>query len=430
MTKTGFLVATTAIGLVLGATHANAAGFAIKETSGTQLGQAFAGAGALKGDVSAMWNNPATMTTLKGHHFAAAASYIMPSAKFKEGGSSTDQASNNGGDGGEKALVPALYAMWSIQDNMKLGLAVTVPFGLEIKYKEDSRLRHHAVKSALKTVNINPNVAYKVNDFVSLGLGVSFQRAEVELTRKLNQAPVGAADADFKAKGSDWGAGFNVGALVTPWEGGRIGVAYRSKISHGLDGETDVSTIHAGLVAAYGNNNVIAGKTDITADLTTSDSLDFSFAQDLGDAWTVMASAVWTRWNHFNELEIKRKSNGGTVGAVERQGWKNVWFFALGANWKMSENCTLRAGVAYDQSPINDTHRTVKLPGNDRTWLSAGADWKFADWGKVGLTYTHIFIKDGKINQTASAGTALANTVQGKVRNKVDIIGLQANFKF
>lgn len=435
MTKTGFLVATTAIGLVLGTTTAHTAGFAIKETSATQVGQAFAGSAALKGDVSSMWNNPATMTTLGGHHFAASTSYIIPSAKFKDGGGST-ASGGNGSNGGESAAVPALYGMWSIQDNMKLGVAVTSPYGLATKYKPDWKGRYNAIKSEMKSFNVNPNFAYQVNDYVSLGMGFSFQYVDLELTKAVDNRSFGAAvksDINFKATGKSWGAGFNVGALFNAWEGARIGVAYRSKISHGLKGETTVSnsTTDAGVFA-----NIYNGKTKIDANMTTPDTLDFSYAQDLGETWTLLASAVWTRWSHFNELKIQKRdrlgANGGKVGTAERQDWKNVWFFALGANWQVADNWMIRMGVAHDKSPVQDEHRTAKLPGNDRTWLSTGVDWKFADWGKVALTYTHIFIKDGKIKKAdgANPGVFAGNTLQGKMKNKVDIIGLQANFKF
>ncbi len=437
MKKTGFLVATTAIGLVLGATQAQAAGYAIKETSATQLGQSFAGAGALKNDISAMWNNPATMAFMKGHHFAVSASYIIPSAKFKEGGSSTRQGSGLGGEAGVQAAVPALYAMWSIQDNMKLGLALTSPFGLETHYDENWRGRYNAIRTRLRSLNINPNFAYKVNDYVSLAMGVSFQYVDIDLTKKINNASVGGVgDARFKARGNDWGAGFNVGLLVKPWEGARLGLAYRSKITHGLNGDVTISGLNigagAGAAAIAAGANLAEGQADITAHLTTPESIDFSYAQDLGEAWTLLASVVWTRWNRFSDLDIRHKANGTSVGSPERQGWKNVWFFALVANWKVAQNWMLRAGAAYDQEPINDLHRTAKLPGNDRTWLSAGVDWNFADWGKIALTYTHIFMKDGKINKLDGVTPVFAagDRLQGKVQNKVDIIGLQANFKF
>ena len=143
MQKTGFLIATTAVGLVLGLTQAQSAGFKIAETR--TVANATAGSGAIAGDVTTMWNNPATMTSLNGNHFAGAGSFIIPNTKFKKGsGTTATLTGNNGGNGGQFAFVPAVYGMWSIQDNVKIGLALTVPFGLATKYDDTWVGRFHS----------------------------------------------------------------------------------------------------------------------------------------------------------------------------------------------------------------------------------------------------------------------------------------------
>ncbi|NCP62579.1 MAG: transporter [Alphaproteobacteria bacterium] len=436
MQKTGFLVATTAIGLVLGLTQAQGAGFKINETRTTA--NATAGAAAIGGDVTAMWNNPATMTSLDGHHFAFNGAFIIPDTKFKKGSGTNVATGNNGGNGGEFAFVPAVYGMWSVQDNMKIGLALTVPFGLATKYDKTWVGRFHSVHSELKTLNINPNVAYKINDMWSVGLGVSFQYADATLEKKINNASFGAAgEANSKVTGDDWGAGFNVGVLFEPMKGTRLGLAYRSKITHGLRGKienTGLATANAAFLTALNLSN---GTTKVSGDLTTPESLDFSVSQELGEAWTLLGSVVWTRWNRFNELGFKRQDNvavnGGNVGPVERQGWKNVFMFSLGADWKFAKDWVAHFGVAYDQSPVSKQHRSPRLPGNDRTWLATGLDWSVTDWAKVGLSYTYIFVKDAKIDITNGVNPFVpgsGNRLQGKFESDIHIIGINANFKF
>ncbi|HBN22849.1 MAG TPA: hypothetical protein DD412_06390 [Holosporales bacterium] len=421
MQKTGFLIATTAIGLVLGLTQAQSAGFKINETR--TVANATAGSGAIGGDVTTMYNNPATMTSLKGHHFAAVGSFIIPSTKFKDGGSSS-AAGSDGGNGGEFAFVPAVYGMWSVQPNMQVGLALTAPFGLGTEYNSDWKGRYHSVKSELRTLNINPNVAYKINDMWSVGLGVSFQYADVTLESKINNArfAAGAIDADSRLTGDDWGAGFNVGLLFEPMKGTRLGLSYRSKILHGLRGDFTNNNIGAATTAQTGLTN---GITKISADLTTPESVDFSVAHDLNEAWTLLGSVVWTRWNRFNELAVRARANGATI-INERQGWKNVFMFSLGADWKFAKDWVAHFGAAYDQSPISDQHRGPRLPGEDRAWLATGLDWSVTDWAKVGLSYTFIFVKDAKINNP----NALGDRLQGEFDAHINIIGVNANFKF
>ena len=167
------------------------------------------------------------------------------------------------------------------------------------------------------------------------------------------------------------------------------------------------------------------GIIKVSADLTTPETLDFSFSQDLGEAWTVLGSVVWTRWNRFNELAVRARANGATV-SNERQGWKNVFMFSLGADWKFAKDWVAHAGVAYDQSPISNQHRSPRLPGENRTWLATGLDWSVTDWAKVGLSYTYIFVENSKIDNT----TVLGDRLQGKFESNVNIIGINANFKF
>lgn len=428
MQKTGFLIATTAIGLVLGLTQAQAAGFKVNETR--TVANATAGSAAIVGDVTTMFNNPATMTSLNGHHFAGTGAFIIPDTKFKDGGS-TSTTGGNGGNGGEFAFVPALYGLWSIQDNMKIGLAVTSPWGLSTKYDSDWKGRYHAVESRLTTLNINPNFAYKINDMWSVGLGVSFQYADVKLEKKINNVAFGGTgDVNSNLTGDDWAAGFNVGLLFEPMKGTRLGLAYRSKITHGFRGEIDNTSFGAGGAGAA-LANLSEGISKVTGDLTLPETVDFSFAQDLGTDWTILGSVVWTRWNRFNELGFRAES-GGNIGTPERQGWKNVFMFSLGADWKFTNDWVAHAGLAYDQSPISDAHRGPRLPGDDRFWLATGLDWTVTDWAKVGLSYTFIFVKDADVDNVTGVTAALpaGNRLQGKFESHVNIIGINANFKF
>jgi long-chain fatty acid transport protein len=409
--KTGFK-ALTAVGLILAASQVNAAGFALKETSGMLTGQSYAGAASKTGDLSTMWNNPASMTYLNKNEMTGAVNLVMPSAKFKRG-SATTGTGGNGGNGGKAAFVPAFYGMWNVTSNFKAGLAVTVPFGLVTEYDSDWVGRYSAIKSDLKTININPNFAYKVNEQVSLGFGVSFQYADVELTNKSNHPLLG--DIFNKIEGDDWGAGFNLGLLFEPIKGTKFGISYRSRINHGLRGK----------ITSRGNG--YSDDKKVTADLKTPDSVDFSASHDFNEQFSVHGSAVLTRWNSFSTLKVVESANGALV--KERpQEWKNVWFFALGLNYKPTKEWMLQLGVAYDQEPIKDKHRSPMLPGNDRTWVSAGVHYNISDAFKVGVTYAHLFVKDGKIDIKAVA--AEPNAVQGKMKNSTDIIGLQLNYKF
>tara|TARA_R110002095_G_scaffold70325_4_gene60018 strand:+ start:643 stop:2031 length:1389 start_codon:yes stop_codon:yes gene_type:complete len=462
MHKKNTFIASTITCLIISATQAQTAGYKFNQTR--TVANATAGAAAISGDVTTMFNNPATMTSVKDRHFAATTSVILPHLKFRDGGKtntniglledgglgSETMDGGDGGNGGKIMVVPSIYGLWSVKDDMKIGLAVTSPWGLATEYDPDWKGRFHAIESRFTTFNINPNFAYRINRMWSIGLGVAFQYIDVKLKKKISNSSLAVFDEndDFgliedvrsNFTGNDWGAGFNVGLLFEPVKGTRLGLAYRSKITHGLRGEMDIKGVDPtpSIINGAAELGVVEGITKASLDLTTPETIDFSFAQDVGEAWTFLGSIVWTRWNRFNEINVRSQATGNTINEVERHGWKNVFMFSLGADWKFARDWVAHLGIAYDQSPISKAHRSPMLPGDDRSWLATGLDWSVADWAKISVSYTYIFIRStdvDNLNGAFRAGGAdmswsSGNRLQGKFNSHVNIIGINANFKF
>ncbi len=235
---------------------AHAAGFALKEQSTTAQGNAFAGATAGAEDVTYMFFNPAALTRLEGNQAAAVISYILPSAKITNATASVaapfgTAITGSSEDGAVSAVIPALYGAYSLSPDLKLGLSVTVPFGLSTDYEDGWIGRYHALATELRLVNINPVVAYRVNDKVSIGGGIQVEHAEATLSSAIDfgtldnvlgifaGAPT-ADDGSSELTGDDWAFGFNLGVLFELSEATRFGVAYRSEIAHTLEGEVDL----------------------------------------------------------------------------------------------------------------------------------------------------------------------------------------------
>lgn len=238
----------TSLFFLLAANSSFAAGFALSEQSASGLGNAFAGAGAAAEDASTLYFNPAGMTYLKGMQFSNVLNLIRPSARFRNDNSSGATGINNlGGEGGNLgslAIIPNLYFKYDLTDAIKVGLAVNTPFGLKTEYNKDWMGRFQAQTSDLKTVSITPTIALRMTNKLSVGAGVSALYARAELSRAvnyLNPVPVVGAvsfgEGDATIKGSDWGFGFNLGAMYQLTPETRLGVAYRSKIDLKLKGD-------------------------------------------------------------------------------------------------------------------------------------------------------------------------------------------------
>jgi long-chain fatty acid transport protein len=418
-------------GLVAGAMlvmsgSAMASGFALIEQSGSGLGNAFAGGAASAEDASTIFYNPAGMSRLSGKQIVVAGSMIKPSAKFSDNGSSPAAASGqplggNGGDAGSWTLVPNAYFAMDVNPQMKFGLGINAPFGLKTDYEAGWAGRFQALKSEVKTINVNPTLSYQLNEMVSLGLGLDYQKINAELTNNLVLAPgvVGAA----KLTGSDSAWGYNLGALFQVNPETRVGLAYRSSISYKLSGDLLVTDPTGATVQ----------DPSVTADIKTPDTFSLSGVRQIDSSWDVMGDITWTGWSKFKELRVVSSPSGATA-ALTNENWKNTYRISLGANHHFNEQWMARAGVAFDQAPVSDTYRTARIPDNDRTWLSVGGQYKPNKEGALDFGYAHLFVKDTTIsNNNGSAGTPSTATVGnlvGTYKNSVDILSVQYAYSF
>ena len=422
--------------------NALGSGFAIIEQSGANAGYAYAGAAAVAEDASTIFFNPAGMSMLSGDELQIGAHYIIPRADFTNQGSFTvlgTPLTGGGSDGGEAALVPNLYYLHSISDRWKAGIGITAPYGLTTEYDDDWVGRYHALKSNLATLDINPSVAYKINDQWSLGLGVSFQRAEAELTNAVDWGTalvaVGLAppstsqnlDGTAKFEGDDWGAGANVGLIYVPLAGTRLGLHYRSQIDHTLEGDATFNTPAAAAPAAQAAGLV---NTSVKAEITLPETLSLSAYHELNNRWAILADLTWTRWSRLEELRIKFGT--GADDSVTTLDWNDTWRTSLGCIFAPNDPLELRAGLAFDQTPIPDKQmRTPRIPGADRTWLTLGAGYRFTPMIRANLAYAHLFVDDPEIDKRVTeAENQLRGALIGEYEASVDIVSISLSVQF
>ncbi len=386
---------------------------------------------------------------------------VQPSAKFGDGGSlqsgtgipgavplALRPLGGTGGDAGDLALLPHIYFAMDVAKDWKFGVGVGAPFGLKTEYSADWLGRFQGIKSDLQTVNINPTLAWRVSDKVSLGLGLNYQRLDAELTSAVptvasafggvlaatgsaataigvaNAIPAANAEGSVAISGNDSAWGYNFGGMFKLSNQTRLGVAYRSAIKYQVSGTANFSGIPAGLPAA-----VAAGLANgnVGLDIKMPDSLSLALNHRLNDKWTLLGDLSWTGWAKINELRIVRDT--GTTLNLTPENFKNTWRAGFGASYRYNDRWTSKVGIAYDKTPVNDTDRTVRLPDSDRTWLAIGAQYRPARNQTLDIGYTHLFMKDASINQNAG-NTAAYGLVKGNYKNSVDILGVQFSYRF
>src|SRR5215467_2387413 len=330
----------SAFAMVLAAASApaSAAFFQIAEQSASGMGNAFAGGAAIAEDASTVWYNPAGMTRLNRPQIVASGSYIVPTFSADVKSASTvigAPIGGGGGDGGSPAFVPSLYATFPVTPRFSLGAAVNAPFGLVTDYPASWAGRYYALRSDIKTVNINPAAAYKVSDAFSMGVGANRQRLDAELSQAVDfttlcnagailgiggAAACGAGggftqpnnpndgQAKVTAKGDAWG--YNAGVLARLGST-RVGLAYRSKLKYKLDGSFDISAPSNVPAALLNNPNFRLVDSGATAEVTLPSTLSLSAVLETKGPWTLMADVTRTNWSVLPELRIKFDSGQG-----------------------------------------------------------------------------------------------------------------------
>lgn len=406
----------------------NAAGFALIEQSGSGMGNAYAGAAAIAEDASTIYFNPAGMTYIEGTQVVGALHLIRPRGEFND--KDSDPAAGGrplggqGGDIGDLAFVPNFYYKRDISETVKFGLGVGAPFGLKTEYDKDWIGRFQGIKSELKTVNINPALAFKVNDQLSLGFGINAMWIQAELTNAVNASGLGLGERTLKVKGDDWGFGYNFGAIYQFTPDTRLGLAFRSKVDQRLKGDAKSSLTQLNAIPAQTLN------TDVTAETTLPETLSLSAFTHINDKWDLLGDVTWTRWSRFRELRIVRDNGTNTTLGFTPENWNNTMRYSIGLNYKYSDTLKLRAGVAYDEEAIDDEFRTVRIPGNDRKWLSFGAGWQATPTTKLDIAYAHLFISNPDINNNDGQSNLSRARVVGDYDASVDIISMQVTHNF
>lgn len=418
--------------------YAAAAGLAIMEQSVKGLGTAFAGGAASADDAATIFFNPAGLPLLPGSQAVAGMHFLFPSAKFKNQGSShlTGQAmsGDEGGDAGSMIPVPNLYFSHRFNDRLSAGLGVFSPFGLSTTYDSTWIGRYHGIESDLFSLNINPTVAYRVTDKLSLGAGLNAQYLKAKLSNAIDFGTIFGAlgapgfapqrnDGFVTFKGDSWAWGYNLGALYEFTNETRAGIAYRSRIEHTLGGEAQFVGV------PFPNPTGRFSNTGINADVTLPDSLSFSIRHKFSEEWAAMADITWTNWSTIDELRI-RFDNPAESDAVTTVHWKDTFRYSLGAAYTPGA-WTFRGGVAYDQSPVPDAaHFTPRVPDNDRIWLAGGVGYKINDRISINTGYAHLFVEDPETRKTATGEDRFRGGLSGSYDCSVDIISAEISWEF
>ena len=404
-------IQTITIAILAAAGSLLAAGYQIQEQGASNIGTAMAGSVTnANNDASAAYWNPSAIAFSgleEGETIIdAGLSFVMPTLDFHDTGSQDPfhPEGSKSASAAPMSEVPNMYAAHRFNESMYATFSFSAPYGLESDYDENWVGRYQGINSYVMTMDLNPSFVYQVNDWLSIGCGLSAQYIYASLSNMLPPGVLGGGKLDISGYG--WGIGGNAGFTIKYAEGGKFAFAWRSAVGQDLDG-----TMRTGSLSY-----------DISTSITNPDTFTFGIYQKFLKNFAVMADYTLTRWSVFDKLEI----NGGPIPIKENENWKDTSRVSLGFHYypDFLEGATFRIGAAFDETPVSEL-RTVRIPCCDRVWLSTGLGFKYK-FVEFDVGYTYIFlIGDGKIDSAD-----YVNRVTGYYDGHIQVVSIQASIKF
>ena len=413
---------------------AQAGAFALREQSPVAQGAAFAGVAAGEGGASAMFWNPATMTKLPGWNSQWGFSTVLPNAVVLPLATTPTFGFGGSGNIGLDAVIPSSYSTYQFNDWLWLGMSVNAPFGLATKAPLNWSGQVYGRTSEAKTTSIAPTLAIKINDWVSVGASFEAVRMSTRLTSAIG-APAAAAVLPgaplAELKGNSWGYGFTAGITLTPFAGTELGLGYRSQVREDLSG-TFINQVAVGALPAAA---AIGGAYGIKSKVTLPDMVTVGLRQRVTNDLTFLAGFEWTHWGRFNSFPVCLTSPAPFAGACPAPlalnfRYSDGWYASIGGEYKWNPALTLRAGLAYEKSPITSTVRSVRLPDSDRVWATLGAGYQISKKLSVDVSYAHIFAKSGTIDIVAGHPAFNGLPYHATTKGHVDILSAALSYRW
>ncbi|WP_434359628.1 outer membrane protein transport protein [Parasalinivibrio latis] len=387
-----------------------AAGFQVSEHSASGLGRAFSGEGAIADNASVLARNPAAMTRFDTPSLSVSGTLIDPAIEVTF--DSFSKGPQTAKDIAPVAYIPSAYFITPVNQKISAGVALFSNYGVSTDYPDAFAPGSAAGNTSLTSVNINPNIAYDLNNKLSIGLGIDLVYATAELGRHYGSlSPAMPSAKTINMEGTTFAWGWNAGLLFQPNETSRLGLTYRSQVDLDFNGDF---TDYTGTITGSANKGK-ALKSDLTVVLPAI--AEFSAYHEINKKWAFHYSLQWTEWSHFKELKATNPAcQSGSLHGVcflKKEDYKNSVRYAVGTTYKLSKAWTLRAGYAVDEQAGKPT---LSIPDTDRKWLTSGITYQSQYAWSIDAGFAYVFGATAHFQEEGdtftSGGDAMLSSVQ------------------
>lgn len=374
-----------------------AAAFQFYELGTPINGTAAVGQAVVTHDASISYYNPAGMTALSSTQLMIGIQPELSYTNFSPNASNTISGNNGSNAGG---FVPGIGGFYVYQHSPKLslGVSLTAPYGGSLSYDNHWVGRYVVQQMLLYTLNLNPSIAYQINEWAAVGGGIAIEYANLYQTVAIPISPT--VDGQATVKASNTAPGFNLGLRLTPNQRTKVGIAYRSQIVHHLSGN-----------ASFLN---ISTTPNANTKLVMPANLIASLSQTINQHWTLLGEAGWAHWSTMHDTVLTIDG----YSAVTPNNWIDTYRLGVGGQYTFNGKTALQAGVSFDSSPTSASKRLPDLPMDRQIRVGLGLLHDISKAVHLGLAYEYLNLGNASISNTSSAGV-LAGSYS---RNFVNIV--------
>ena len=346
-------------------------------------------------DASSAFTNPAGMTALEADEAEAGMEVLIPVIKFDS--DIAEAGGSDGGNAGDPAIIPGLFVVKGLNENLKLGFSIAAVAGGGLDYGENFVGRYQAYKAVLQTVGTGPSLGYKINDMLSIGAGVYMLYTTFNQKIAVNQSFFGANDGTVHFDNIDdityqWKAGIT----FQPTDRLLFGFTYLSEADVDLSGDLKTS----GLQGVF--QNLLGNADSITVNFDLPEAFTLGLRYRVTEKLTLLADSNYQRWSQFSQTNVR--INTGTAGETIVTGfdrdWKDTWHVGGALKYDFGINHIVGMGISYDSSVVSNHDRTADLPLDEQFRVAAA----YAKNNPIGLSYSFstscVYFGEGKMDQT------------------------------
>lgn len=386
---------------------ASAAGFALYEWSarGNALGGTLAGRA---DDPSAVAFNPAGITQLEGTHVVMGATLALPLSDVvtTDGNGATTTPNNE-----DIFFIPHFYVTQKINEKWAMGFGEYSRFGLGFGYKDTWPGAFNVYQATIQSVSLNPNLAYKVNDRLSLAFGVEYVYVDLEISKRVDLhldpalSPALSPKSTLTADGDGFALTSGIHYRLDNW---RFGIGYHSQAKINASGKTAIS-------GGQGPYSILNGDHKTTGTVILPDMINIGITYYPKENLSIEVGGINTRWSTYRNLDL---DVADPVGFQEQpKNAKDVWRYNVGVEYGLTENWDLRASYSFDEAPEDQRYVDYMIPAADRHLISVGTGVTLNKWT---IDFAYTYIKAEKVNYNIATAEEDKNGIlPGQSKNGV-----------